>query len=71
MFKRGDDIAAEVRSSWCCVDASTRRPRRIADDIARVFLPLASLRHCQAWFYSATLACFCSAVDRRFRTCGY
>ncbi|WP_155414867.1 acyl-CoA thioesterase [Neorhizobium galegae] len=44
MFKRGDDIAAEVRSSWCCVDASTRRPRRIADDIARVFLPPASLR---------------------------
>lgn len=40
MFKRGEDIAAEVRSSWCCVDASTRRPRRIAADITRVYLPL-------------------------------
>ncbi|KQY21682.1 acyl-CoA thioesterase [Pararhizobium sp.] len=44
MFKRGDDLAAEVHSSWCCVDASTRRPRRIADDIAHVFLPLPSSR---------------------------
>ncbi len=22
-FKRGDDLVAEVRSSWCCVDAAT------------------------------------------------
>ncbi|NVP55489.1 acyl-CoA thioesterase [Rhizobium rhizolycopersici] len=39
IFRRGDDLVAEVRSCWCCVDATTRRPRRIADDIARVFLP--------------------------------
>lgn len=39
LFKRGDDLVAEVRSSWCCVDAITRRPRRIAPDIARAFLP--------------------------------
>jgi len=38
-FMRGDDIAAEVRSSWCCVDAVTRRPKRIAHDLARQFLP--------------------------------
>lgn len=38
LFKRGDDLAAEVRSSWCCVDATTRRPRRIDSDIARAFL---------------------------------
>ena len=38
-FRRGEDIAAEVRSSWCCVDAVTRRPQRIAHDIARRFLP--------------------------------
>jgi len=43
LFKRGDDLAVEVLSSWCCVDASTRRPRRIAEDIARIFLPLPSL----------------------------
>jgi len=38
-FRRGEDIATEVRSSWCCVDAVTRRPRRITHDIARRFLP--------------------------------
>lgn len=38
-FRRGDDIAAEVHSSWCCVDAVTRRPQRIAHDFARQFLP--------------------------------
>ncbi|QDA36175.1 acyl-CoA thioesterase (plasmid) [Paracoccus liaowanqingii] len=39
LFKRGDDLVAEVRSSWCCVDSTTRRPRRIASEIARAFLP--------------------------------
>jgi acyl-CoA thioester hydrolase len=38
-FRRGDDIAADVRSSWCCVDAVTRRPKRIAGELARQFLP--------------------------------
>ncbi len=38
-FRRGENIVAEVRSSWCCVDAVTRRPQRIAHDIARRFLP--------------------------------
>lgn len=38
-FRRGQDTAAEVRSSWCSIDAVTRRPRRIAPDIARRFLP--------------------------------
>ncbi|MEH6755773.1 MAG: thioesterase family protein [Alphaproteobacteria bacterium] len=37
-FKRDEDMVAEVRSSWCCVDAVTRRPQRIAHDIARRFL---------------------------------
>ncbi|MBB4953397.1 acyl-CoA thioester hydrolase [Agrobacterium vitis] len=39
LFKRGDELATEVRSSWCCVDVTTRRPRRISEDIARIFLP--------------------------------
>ncbi|WP_330999744.1 acyl-CoA thioesterase [Allorhizobium terrae] len=39
LFKRGDDLATEVRSSWCCVDVTTRRPRRISPDIANIFLP--------------------------------
>lgn len=37
-FRRGDDLIAEVRSVWCCVDAHTRRPRRISPGIARLFL---------------------------------
>lgn len=44
LFKRGDEIAAEVRSSWCCVDAITRRPRRIPDHIAKAFLPISDKR---------------------------
>jgi acyl-CoA thioester hydrolase len=27
VFRRGEDVLAEVRSSWCCLDAATRRPR--------------------------------------------
>ncbi|QPQ54999.1 acyl-CoA thioesterase [Allosphingosinicella flava] len=39
LIKRGEDVLAEVRSSWCCIDAATRRPARIARDIAAHFLP--------------------------------
>lgn len=37
VIKRGEDVLAEVRSSWCCVDAQTLRPARIAADIADRF----------------------------------
>jgi acyl-CoA thioester hydrolase len=30
---------AEVRSTWCCLDAVTRRPARLAREIAQRFLP--------------------------------
>ena len=33
VIKRGEDVLAEVQSSWCCVDAETLRPMRIAKDI--------------------------------------
>jgi acyl-CoA thioester hydrolase len=39
LIKRGEDILAEVKSSWCCLDAETLRPSRIAQDIAAHFLP--------------------------------
>ena len=39
MIQRGDTILAEVRSSWCCIDVATRRPARIARDLAARFLP--------------------------------
>jgi acyl-CoA thioester hydrolase len=37
LIKRGDELLAEVKSSWCCLDAQTLRPARIAKDIAAHF----------------------------------
>ena len=37
LIKRGEDVLAEVQSSWCCIDAATMRPARIAKDIAAHF----------------------------------
>lgn len=37
VIKRGEDVLAEVKSSWCCVAADTLRPARIARDIAARF----------------------------------
>jgi len=39
MITRGEEVLAEVHSSWCCLDAKTRRPIRLARDIVRRFLP--------------------------------
>jgi len=39
IFKRGEEILAEVKSSWCCLDAATLRPARLARDVAARFLP--------------------------------
>ncbi len=37
IIKRGEEVLAEVKSSWCCIDAETLRPARIAADIAAHF----------------------------------
>ena len=37
IIKRGEEVLAEVKSSWCCIDAETMRPARIAKDIAAHF----------------------------------
>jgi acyl-CoA thioester hydrolase len=39
IIRRGEDVLAEVRSSWCCLDAETRRPARLARDIVDHFFP--------------------------------
>lgn len=39
LIKRGEEVLAEVKSSWCCIDATTRRPARIASDVIARFLP--------------------------------
>jgi acyl-CoA thioester hydrolase len=38
VIKRGEDVLAEVQSTWCCLDAATRRPARLARDIVRLFV---------------------------------
>ena len=30
---RGEEVIAEVKSTWCCIDAETKTPVRIARDI--------------------------------------
>jgi len=40
LIKRGEEVLAEVKSSWCCIDARTRRPARIAGDVVARFLPI-------------------------------
>ncbi|RIV75431.1 acyl-CoA thioesterase [Pelagerythrobacter aerophilus] len=39
VIQRGEDVLAEVKSSWCCIDAETLRPARIGEDISRFFFP--------------------------------
>jgi acyl-CoA thioester hydrolase len=39
VIRRGEEILAEVKSSWCCVDAVTLRPARLARDVIAKFFP--------------------------------
>ncbi|MCW3798635.1 acyl-CoA thioesterase [Sphingomonas sp. BN140010] len=39
VIRRGEDVLAEVRSTWCCLDAVSKRPARLANDITSRFLP--------------------------------
>ena len=41
VIKRGEEVLAEVKSSWCCIDAQTLRPARIGEEIAAYFFPKA------------------------------
>lgn len=37
VIRRGEDVLAEVKSSWCCLSADTRRPIKIAEELAERF----------------------------------
>ena len=37
IIKRGTEVLAEVKSSWCCIDAETLKPARLASDIVERF----------------------------------
>ncbi|MGN3975137.1 acyl-CoA thioesterase [Tsuneonella sp. SYSU-LHT278] len=39
VIQRGEEVLAEVSSSWCCVDAASLRPARIGEEISRFFFP--------------------------------
>jgi acyl-CoA thioester hydrolase len=39
LITRGGEVLAEVKSSWCCLDAATLRPARLARDVVRRFVP--------------------------------
>ena len=38
VIKRGEEILAEVKSRWCCLDAETLRPKRVEADVIQHFL---------------------------------
>ena len=44
VVKRGQEVLSEVRSTWCCLDAATQRPVRLAREIAGRFLPTSEER---------------------------
>jgi acyl-CoA thioester hydrolase len=37
VIRRGEEVLAEVASSWCCLDAATLRPARLARDVVQRF----------------------------------
>ena len=39
VIRRGEEVLAEVKSSWCCLDAQTLRPARLATNVIDRFFP--------------------------------
>jgi acyl-CoA thioester hydrolase len=39
VVRRGEEVLSEIQSCWCCLDAATKRPIRLARDISARFLP--------------------------------
>ncbi|WP_088184355.1 acyl-CoA thioesterase [Sphingobium sp. Z007] len=37
IIKRGEEVLAEVKSSWCCIDASSLRPARLTREVIQHF----------------------------------
>ena len=38
IVRRGEDVLSEIQSCWCCLDATSLRPVRVARDVAARFL---------------------------------
>ena len=41
VVRRGEEVLSEIKSIWCCLDADTQRPARLARDVVNRFLPSA------------------------------
>ncbi len=39
VIRRGDELLAEVKSSWCCISSATQRPVRLPQAVASLFFP--------------------------------
>jgi acyl-CoA thioester hydrolase len=39
ILRRGEEVLSEIQSCWCCLDAATQRPVRLAQEITGRFLP--------------------------------
>ncbi len=42
VIRRGEDVLAEVKSTWCSLDAATLRPARLAQNVVERFFPVAA-----------------------------
>ena len=42
VVRRGQDVLSEVKSCWCCLDAATQRPARLAREVVSRFVPPAA-----------------------------
>ena len=38
LIRRGEEVLAEVRSTWCSLDADTLRPSRLTEEVKALFL---------------------------------
>ena len=39
VVRRGEEVLSEVQSCWCCLDAESLRPARLARDVISRFVP--------------------------------
>ena len=39
IVRRGEEVLSEIHSTWCCLDAVTQRPARLAREVVSRFLP--------------------------------
>lgn len=39
VLRRGEEVLSEIKSSWCCLDADSLRPARLARDVIGRFFP--------------------------------